>query len=254
MGLLERIIHVSCPPGGLVLDPFCGCGTTLNAAVNLKRSWIGIDITYLSIDLIRNRLRTTHGDSIDATYEVLGVPADLAGAHDLFNRSPFDFERWAVSLVRGTPNSKQVGDRGTDGIIRFATGKKTRARAIVSVKGGKQLAPTMVRDLEGVVGKTKDAEMGVLVTLHTATKGMRDAAATGGTYRDWVGNAYPKIQIISVEDLLAGKRLAMPPIIPPYTEAQKKVSTSQQLAFGIDEADDFPSEVDVIPDAVEDAD
>jgi len=81
VGLLERILNASCPPGGVVLDPFCGCGTTLDAAVNLKRAWLGIDITYLSIDLIRNRLRTTHGPSIDSDYEVLGVPADLASAH-----------------------------------------------------------------------------------------------------------------------------------------------------------------------------
>ncbi|MDQ1678051.1 MAG: hypothetical protein QOC93_3195 [Actinomycetota bacterium] len=254
VGLLERIINASCPPDGVVLDPFCGCGTTLDAAVNLNRTWIGIDITYLSIDLIRNRLRTTHGESIDSTYEVLGVPADLASAHDLFHRSPFDFERWAVSLVRGTPNTKQVGDKGSDGVIRFVTGKKGRANAIVSVKGGKQLTPSMVRDLEGVVAKTKNAEMGVLITLHPTTKGMRDAAATGGTYRDWVGNVYSKIQMVSVEELLGGAKLSMPPVVPPYTEAQKKVAVVQQLAFGIDEDEDMPAEVGVMPDEADESD
>jgi DNA methylase/NACHT-associated inactive restriction endonuclease len=253
VGLMERVINASCPPGGVVLDPFCGCGTTVDAAINLKRSWIGIDITYLSIDLIRNRLRTSHGDAIDDTYEVLGVPADLASAHDLFERSAFDFERWAVSLVRGTPNAKQVGDRGSDGVIRFSTGEKTRAKAIVSVKGGKQLTPSMVRDLEGVVAKTKEVEMGVLITLHNATKGMRDAAATGGTYRDHFGNAYPKIQIFSVEEILSGARCQMPPVIAPYTEARKRAPADEQLAFGIDEADDLPAEVGVAPDAAEDA-
>lgn len=235
VGLLERIINSSCPDGGLVLDPFCGCGTTLDAAVKLGRHWIGVDITYLAIDLIRNRLRLTHGDEIDATYEVRGVPADLESAHDLFARSPFDFERWAVSLVRGTPNEKQVGDKGKDGVIRFATGRKSRASAIVSVKGGKQLAPTMVRDLEGVVAKTKDAELGVLITLHTPTKGMRDAAATSGTYADPWGNRFAKVQVISIEELLRGGRPAMPPIIPPYTEARRRLTeTAQQLAFEID--------------------
>lgn len=174
VGLMERIIKASCPPAGVVLDPFCGCGTTLDAAVNLKRAWLGIDITYLSIDLIRNRLRTTHGQAIDSTYEVLGVPADLESAHDLFHRSPFDFERWAVSLVRGTPNAKQVADKGSDGVIRFVTSRKGRAKAIVSVKGGKQLTPGMVRDLEGVVSKTKDVEMGVLITLHPSTNPLRN--------------------------------------------------------------------------------
>ena len=253
VGLLERIIKSSCPPDGVVLDPFCGCGTTLDAAINLDRSWVGIDITYLSIDLIRNRLRSTHGEGIDETYEVLGVPADLASAHALFRRSPFDFERWAVSLVRGTPNSRQVGDRGSDGIIRFATGSRSRAKAIVSVKGGRQLMPAMVRDLEGVVAHTRDAEMGVLITLHTSTRGMRDAAATGGYYQDWVGNRYPKIQIFSVEDLLSGRLPSMPPVVPPYIKAQQRVPTEQQLAFGIDEADDLPGDTEVIPDMAEDA-
>lgn len=231
-GLLERIINASCPPEGVVLDPFCGCGTTLDAAVNLGRSWIGIDITYIAIDLIRNRLRQAHGDAIDSTYEVRGVPADLAAAHALFTASHLDFERWAVSLVRGTPNERQVGDKGKDGVIRFATGRKSRASAIVSVKGGKQLAPTMVRDLEGVVAKTKDAEVGVLVTLHSATKGMRDAAATSGYYIDPFGSRHPRIQIVSVEELLHGKQLSLPPIIPPYTEARRRaIDNSQQLAM-----------------------
>jgi len=252
IGLLERVINASCPPDGVVLDPFCGCGTTVDAAINLDRSWIGIDITYLSIDLIRNRLRTTHGEEIDKTYEVLGVPADLASAHSLFSRSPFDFERWAVSLVRGTPNTRQVGDRGSDGVIRFATGQKTRAKAIVSVKGGKQLTPSMVRDLEGVVSKSKDVEMGVFISLHPATKGMRDAAATGGTYRDAFDNAYPKIQILSVEEILSGKRPQMPPVVAPYTDAKKRATAVEQLAFGIDEADDLPAEIGVAPDAAED--
>lgn len=255
-GLMERILRSSCPPGGVVLDPFCGCGTTVDAAINLGLNWIGIDITYLSIDLIRNRLRQTHGDSIDDTYAVRGVPKDLQGAHDLFARSPFDFERWAVSLVRGTPNAKQVGDRGKDGIIKFVTGKKTTAKAIVSVKGGKQLTPGMVRELEGTVSKTKGAEMGVLVTLHRATKGMQQEAATGGVYSDWVGNAYSKIQILSIEQILTeNKKPHMPPIVPPYTEAQKRITTGVQLSFGLDDPEDeLPVDVDVIPDDVSTAD
>jgi hypothetical protein len=171
----------------------------------------------------------------------------LAGAHALFTQSPFDFERWAVSLVRGTPNAKQVGDRGSDGVIRFSTGPKSTAKSIVSVKGGKQLAPTMVRDLEGVVAKTSDAEMGVLITLHHATKGMRDAAATGGSFHDAFGNPYPKIQLLSIEEILAGARPTMPPVIAPYTDALKRVAAQEQLAFGVDEAESLPAEIDVAP-------
>jgi len=231
IGLLERIIKSSCPEGGIVLDPFCGCGTTLDAAINLRRQWLGIDITYISIDLVRERLRHTHGDEIINTYEVLGVPADLESAHDLFNRSPFDFERWAVSLVRGTPNEKQVADKGRDGYVTFATGKKSRAKAIVSVKGGKNLNPSMVNALEGVVSKAADAELGILITLHQSTRGMRQAAATSGYWQDWVGNSYPRIQIVSVAELLAGKKVFTPPVIPPYTEARRRELVSEQLAL-----------------------
>jgi DNA modification methylase len=232
VGLLERIIQSSCPPGGLVLDPFCGCGTTLDAAIKLNRQWVGIDITYLSIDLIRNRLRQQFGDDIDDNYEVRGVPADLAAAHALFERSPFDFERWAVSLVRGTPNEKQVGDKGKDGVVRFATGKKSRASALVSVKGGKQLNPAMVRDLEGTVASAKDGEVGILITLQAHTKGMRDEAASAGNYVDPFGNHHPKIQLFTVEALLAGARPSLPPVIPPYTEARRRQQDSgQQLAM-----------------------
>ncbi|MEZ5185629.1 MAG: site-specific DNA-methyltransferase [Candidatus Nanopelagicales bacterium] len=236
IGLLERIIKSSCPEGGLVLDPFCGCGTALDAAVNLDRRWIGIDITYLAIDLIRNRLRQTHGDQIDATYDVQGVPADLQSAHDLFDHSPFDFERWAVSLVRGTPNEKQVGDKGKDGIVVFTTGAKTRAQAIVSVKGGKHVNPAMVRELQGTVGKAKNAEVGILIVMHKPSSGMLKEAMTSGMYRDWLGNPYPRTQILSVEELLQGKKPQLPPIIPPYTEAKRRSrDEGVQLMFTAEE-------------------
>lgn len=243
-GLLERIIHASCPEDGVVLDPFCGCGTTLDAASHLGRTWIGIDITYIAIDLIRNRLRTTFGEDFDGTYEVLGVPADLAAAHALFDKSPFDFERWAVSLVRGTPNEKQVGDRGVDGIVRFMTGRKSSKTVVVSVKGGRQLNPAMVRDLEGVVAKTADAEIGLLVTLHTPTKGMRDAAATSGSWNDHFGNGYPKIQLLTIEDLLAGVRAKLPPVlVPPYLEARRRpLGGEEQLALEIEDMSELTDE------------
>lgn len=222
VGLMERILRAALPPDGVVLDPFCGCGTTIDAAVRMGRRWIGIDITYIAIDLIRNRLRLAHGPEIDATYEVLGVPADLAAAHALFDRNPFDFERWAVSLVRGTPNAKQVGDRGMDGIVRFYRGRKERpGKVVVSVKGGKQLHPSMVRDLEGTVAHDKDLSGGILITLWGPTKGMRQAAETAGTYNDPAGNPMPTVQLITVEELLRGKRPTVPMVIPPYAEASR---------------------------------
>ena len=145
LSLLERVIKSSSEPGDVVLDPFCGCGTTIDAAQKLGRKWIGIDITYLSVDLIRKRLRHTYGEEIESTYEVHGIPTDVPGAQALFEENPFDFERWAVSLVDGQPNEKQVGDKGIDGRIRFHSGKDEIGTIIVSVKGGQQINPSMVQ-------------------------------------------------------------------------------------------------------------
>ena len=221
VGLLNRILEASCPPDGVVLDPFCGCGTTLDSAVRKHIRWIGIDITFIAVDLIRNRLRLTHGSSIDETYEVLGIPHDLAAAHALFDRDPFEFERWAVSLVRGTPNTKQVSDKGKDGIIRWYRGRRTKPGQIaVSVKGGKQLNPSMVRDLAGTVASNEKLDGGVLITMYDPTSGMKQAANTAGTFTDPAGNTYPKVQLITVPQLLAGTKPRLPMIIPPYTEAK----------------------------------
>jgi SAM-dependent methyltransferase len=177
---LERIIAASSNEGDVVLDPFCGCGTTIAAAQALNRRWMGIDVTYLAIDLIRNRLRGLYGDDIEATYHVDGIPADEDSARALFAASPFDFERWAVSLVDGTPNEKQVGDRGIDGVVPFPLDAKGGVgRALVSVKGGKMLNPGMVRDLIGTV-QAQRAEMGLLLTLERPTRGMKEAARHSG--------------------------------------------------------------------------
>ncbi|MGB7447601.1 MAG: DNA methyltransferase [Ornithinimicrobium sp.] len=221
VGLLERIIGTTTDPGDVVLDPFCGCGTAMDAAVRKGRRWIGIDITYIAVDLIRNRLRLAHGPSIDDTYEVLGVPADLAAAHSLFERDAFEFERWAVSLVKGTPNEKQVGDRGRDGIVRYYRGKREKpGQIVVSVKGGKQLNPAMVRDLAGTVAQDDRVDGGILITSYTPTRGMLQAANTAGTFTGPAGHHYPKVQMLTVQELLGGQKPDIPLVIPPYTEAR----------------------------------
>lgn len=222
LGLLSRIITSCTDPGDLVLDPFCGCGTALDAAIRLDRRWIGIDITYIAVDLIRNRLRQSYPHSeIDQTYEVLGVPADLAAAHDLATRNKHDFEHWAVSLVHGTPNEKKGGDKGRDGIVRYFQGKKEKpGQIVVSVKGGVQLNPGMVRDLAGVIAADSKIAGGILITLHKPTKGMYQTATTSGTWKDVSGTSFPLVQILTAEELLNGKRPDLPPIIPPYTEAK----------------------------------
>ena len=222
LALLDRIIKASCPEDGIVLDPFCGCGTAVDAAQQLERRWIGIDITYIAIDLIIKRLRHRYGDNVQGTFATNGIPKDVESSDALFERNPFDFERWAVSMVNGQPNDKQVGDRGVDGRVRYDAGTDAAGIAIVSVKGGQQLNPAMVRDLAGTMGH-ENADMAILVTRYTPTRGMLEAAKSSGTYQlPKTLNKYPKIQIITVAELLEGKHPDMPPVYLPYIQAKSK--------------------------------
>ena len=150
IALLERIIEASSSKGDLVLDPFCGCGTTVAAAEKLGRSWIGIDVTYLAIALIEQRLQD-HYPGIE--YEEHGSPKALEGAKALFDLSPKNFEMWAVRLIGGRPNPKGGGDKGTDGVSRFYIDGKTAGWITISVKGGETINPGMVRDLIGTLGQ-----------------------------------------------------------------------------------------------------
>lgn len=193
LALLERIIELTTEPGDVVLDPFCGCGTTVDAAQRLGRKWIGIDITYFAVDLIIKRLKDVYKDAqppISSTFDVTGIPKDLDGAQKLFERNHFEFERWAVSLVGARPKAKPGGDKGVDGIARFLLpGKNERGKIIVSVKGG-AYGPTDVRDLNGTL-TTQKAEMGILVTLKPSTKGVRDAINHGAhtSIRLWLNRS-----------------------------------------------------------------
>lgn len=228
LALLERIILASSNEGDVVLDPFCGCGTTVDAAQRAYRRWIGIDITYLAVDLITKRLAATYGDDLRGTYRVLGIPTDAHGAAALAERSKLDFERWAVSLVNGHPNKRQVGDRGIDGRIIFRTAPDDLGEAIVSVKAG-AVNPGMVRDLVGTVQR-ESAELGVFITLQPPTRGMVEEANASGAYEHpMTGNRYPKVQLIAVADLLKGAKVNMPTAQNPYFTA--KPAPSDQLSL-----------------------
>lgn len=235
LALLERLIGLTTSPGDIVLDPFCGCGTTVDAAEKLGRRWVGIDITYIAIDLIIKRLQHTYDDSIVDTFEVSGIPSDLAAAQAMFDHSAFEFERWAATLVGAQPNQKQVGDKGIDGVGRFVLDKsgKNLGRILVSVKGGKHLNPGMVRDLAGTVEREK-AELGILVTLASATKGVQDAIDHGGTWTYPAnGQVFPRLQHVTIRDLLQGKRPLRPPMLRPYIEAKRQAKVGDQPQFDL---------------------
>ncbi|MFZ1726883.1 MAG: DNA methyltransferase, partial [Albidovulum sp.] len=166
VALLERILSASSNPGDVVLDPFCGCGTTVHAAEKLGRQWIGIDVTHLAIGLIEKRLRDAFPKVVFTTH---GVPQDLAGARDMAARGRddknyyFEFEKWALSLIAAQPGnlSKKGADKGIDGRLYF--GQKSEGTAIVSVKAGDNVSVAMIRDLRGVIER-EGAGIGVFLT------------------------------------------------------------------------------------------
>ncbi len=211
-GLLSRILRSSTRPDDMVLDPFCGCGTTIAAAQRLNRRWIGIDITHLAVTLIKHRLRDAFGTAV--AYQIIGEPASLPDAEDLAHHDPYQFQWWALGLVGARPVEQKKGaDKGIDGRIYFhdeAVGGKTK-QVILSVKAG-HTNVAHIRDLRGVVER-ENAEIGVLITMHAHTKPMRTEAAGAGFYESpgW-GKKYSKMQILTVEELLNGKEIDMPPI------------------------------------------
>jgi hypothetical protein len=219
VALLERIISASSNPGDIVLDPFCGCGTTVAAAHKLGRTWLGIDITHLAIALQKYRLKAAFGLVDRKDYDVVGEPVDLAGAQQLASEDRYQFQWWALSLIQAQPlggdgeskRGKKGADGGIDGVIAFiddASGKPKRV--IVQVKSGHVTAAT-VRDLRGVVEREK-AAIGVLITLEQPTAPMTTEAARAGVYQSFHWGEFPRLQILTVEHLLSGRqRLQMPP-------------------------------------------
>lgn len=200
--LLERIIAASSSKGDLVLDPFCGCGTAVHAAQNLERRWIGIDITHLAITLIEKRLNDAFSG---IKFRVMGVPKDIGGARDLASRSKHQFEWWALSLVGAQPgqDKKKGADHGIDGLIFFQDELNVTKRVIVSVKGGDHVSVSMIRDLKGVLDREK-APIGLFVTLTEPTKPMVVEAASAGFYESPHHGKFPRLQVLTIEGLLAG--------------------------------------------------
>ena len=190
-----------------MLDPFCGCGTTVHAAEKLGRSWIGIDVTHLAIGLIEKRLRDAFPG---VQFQTHGVPQDLAGARDLAQRGQYhEFEKWALSLIAAQPGNlgKKGADRGLDGVIYFG---KT-SRALVSVKAGQNVSVQMIRDLRGVIEREK-AEIGIFLTLTPPTRPMVTEAAAAGLYDEPGFAPVPRLQIVTVEDAmrLRDRAVALP--------------------------------------------
>ena len=228
--LLERIIQSSSNPGDIVLDPFCGCGTTIHAAQKLGRQWIGIDVTYLAINLIKRRLKDAFGD--DVQFEERGQPTDFGSAKELASLDKWQFQQWALSLIDARPRTEGDGkgaDRGVDGMLYFYESKDKREKILVQIKGG-GVQRNDVSTLLGDVNNQKFAG-GILITLEKPSKPMREEAADAGRYTSkfWHDKDYPKIQILTIEGLLDGtERVEAPPQLNPFAKAQREAKPEKQ--------------------------
>ena len=207
--LLERIINASSNPGDLILDPFCGCGTAIVAAEKLGRRWIGVDITFVAVDLMISRLASDFDLKRKRDYDIIGDPKDAYSAHKLFEQSPKQFEIWAVGLAQGLPQPGKVGDRGIDGKVYFQDLEGSLQYAVCQVKGGR-LTPSAIRDFSHVIEREK-AAMGFFICLETPTKGMYNEAGQIGFFTAPSGRKIPKLQIRTIKELLEeGKEFDFP--------------------------------------------
>ncbi len=235
--LLERIIEASSKEGDVVLDPFCGCGTAVAAAENLKRGWVGIDITHLAVALMKNRLKTAFDIVPGRDYEVVGEPADVGGARALAEQDRYQFQFWAMSLLEAFPREqgKRGADRGIDGVVYFIDGPRRAAqRAIVQVKSGRVSSP-LIRDLKGTVEREK-AALGLFITLEEPTRDMRTEAVSAGFYHSDVWQRdFPKLQIRTVAELLGGRAFELPPH-PSMYQAAQRVERTEGRQVGLEEA------------------
>ena len=230
VALLERIISASSNKNDVVLDPFCGCGTSIHAAQKLGRQWIGIDVTYLAINLIKRRLKDAFGEEIQ--FEERGQPTDFGSANELAGLDKWQFQQWALSLIDARPRTEGEGkgaDRGVDGMLYFYETKDKREKILVQVKGG-GVQRNDVATLLGDVNNQKFVA-GILITLEKPTKPMREEAADAGRYTSkfWHDKYYPKIQILTIEGLLDGtERVEAPPQLNPFAKAQREAKPEKQ--------------------------
>ncbi len=238
LALLERIIQVSSNPDSVICDPFCGCGTAIAAAQKLGRKWIGIDITHLSITVQKNRLKDMFPG---IQFKVIGEPSDVASARQLANEGRYQFQWWALSLIpqarplggqEGSREGKKGSDKGIDGVITFIEAGGVAKRILVQVKSG-HVNASHIRDLVGTMQR-EQAAMGIFITLEEPSRDMKTEALSAGFYRSDSWGNFPRIQILTIDELLHGTAAKIPPQLSPYKQAQRvRQSEAQQTELGL---------------------
>lgn len=236
--LLERLIEATTKEGDWILDPFCGCGTAISAAEKLNRHWIGIDITWLAINLVKNRLKKEFPDS---KFEIEGEPRDIGAAKELA-KDRYQFQWWALSLVGARPvgakednprEGKKGADQGIDGWLRFRDGEKVES-IVVQVKSG-HVSVKDIRELTAVVARQK-AAIGIFITLSDPTSEMvKEAKATEDYKMKTWNHSYPRIQILSIEQLLRGMMPDIPPTSSAFEQAVIAKRISRKVNYRLDD-------------------
>ena len=237
--LLERIINASSNPGDVVLDAYCGCGTTVAVAERLNRQWIGIDITYHSIGLILKRLVDAYGEQILSEITVDGIPQDMAAARALANRDDDrvrkEFEKWAVLTYtnnRAVINEKKGADKGIDGVVYFASGHGKTERMVIQVKSGGANRGT-IATLKGDMQREK-AELALLITMDEPTKPMILEAKNAGAYEHaLMGRSYDRIRIVTVREMIEQDARIDLPLSYDAVKRGKKGSDDLQMRMNL---------------------
>jgi adenine specific DNA methylase Mod len=225
LALLRRIVQASSNPGEVLLDPFCGCGTSVHAASGLGRQWIGIDVSYYAVRLINRRI---HANFPKIKPEITGIPADLASAEALAERDPYAFQQWVVDELgcQFWREGKKGADAGIDGEMWFYSGPEKTGRLLVQVKGGRNVGVGMVREFDAALSDN-NGDMGVFFCRGNPTQDMLTFAAGRGGYH--VGSTrFPKLQIFSLAQWFAGQRPRMPAAIAMNIPKDKSRSTRRR--------------------------
>jgi hypothetical protein len=220
IALLDRIIRASSNKGDVVFDPFCGCGTTIYAATQNERNWIGCDIAILAVKLIREHLSEKYHLVEGVHFETDGIPVSVEQADELFKHDPLQFQHWLVEAAGGFPMQKKVADQGVDGRLYFETEQGLQAM-VLSVKGG-GIRPGDLRDLRGVMDREPETPLSGFLSLKEPTKAMRAEAASCGQWT-YKGVKYDRMQLLSVHDLLVDKRELRTP-----SKVSTRITTGQQ--------------------------
>jgi site-specific DNA-methyltransferase (adenine-specific) len=215
LALLERIILASSKEDDVVFDPFCGCGTTVEASIRNNRQWVGCDIAIHSIRLIQDTRIKKYALVEGKDYAIEGIPQSTEQAQYLFEQDPFQFQHWSIEKTGGFCSNRKTGDSGIDGRIYFEAGNKL-CSMVLSVKGG-NIKPTDIRDLRGVLERESDVEMAGFISLHEPTKAMVQEADEAGYY-EYQGVKYPRIQLLTINQIFEGKTWYCPSVV----RAQRK--------------------------------